>query len=69
MKLINLHKSTNLDLYSANTETSLEIPLVDEEIKAGFPSPASDFLDLSIDLNKELVKHPTSTFYGRVVFI
>jgi len=66
MKLKKLHKSSNLDLYSANTETSLEIPLVDEEIKAGFPSPASDFLDLSIDLNKELIKHPTSTFYGRV---
>jgi len=28
MKLKKLHKSTNLDLYSANTETSLEIPLV-----------------------------------------
>jgi DNA polymerase V len=66
IKLRKLHKSSNLDLYSANTETSLEIPLVDEGIKAGFPSPASDFLDLSIDLNKELVKHPISTFYGRV---
>lgn len=66
MKLTNLHKTSNLDLYSANIDTSLEIPLVDEEIKAGFPSPASDFLDLSIDLNKELIKHPYSTFYGRV---
>ena len=66
MKLRNLHKTTHLDLYSANTETSLELPLVDEGIKAGFPSPASDFLDLSIDLNKELIKHPVSTFYGRV---
>jgi len=66
MKLTNLHKTSNLDLYSANTETSLEIPLVDEGIKAGFPSPASDFLDLSIDLNKELIKHPDATFYGRV---
>ena len=66
MKLTNLHKTLNLDLYSANTETSLELPLADEGIKAGFPSPASDFLDLSIDLNKELIKHPDATFYGRV---
>jgi len=66
MKLLNLHNSSTLDIYSANTETILEIPLVDENIKAGFPSPASDFLDLSIDLNKELIKHPNATFYGRV---
>lgn len=66
MQLQNLHKSTNLDLYSANTDTVLELPYVDDGIKAGFPSPASDFLDLSIDLNKELIKHPNATFYGRV---
>ena len=53
MKLTNLHKTSNLDLYSANTDTSLEIPLVDEGIKVCFRSPASDFLDLSIDLNKK----------------
>ncbi len=34
-------------------------------IKAGFPSPASDFLDLSIDLNQELINNKTSTFYAR----
>jgi len=66
MKLQNLHCSSSLDIYSANTETVLVLPLVDENIKAGFPSPASDFLDLSIDLNKELIKHPDATFYGRV---
>jgi DNA polymerase V len=35
-------------------------------ISAGFPSPADDFLDATIDLNKHLIKHPNSTFYGRV---
>lgn len=40
--------------------------MADEGIKAGFPSPAQDFMDVAIDLNKELVKHPSSTFYGRV---
>jgi DNA polymerase V len=41
-------------------------PLVDNGISAGFPSPADDFLDVSIDLNKEFVKNPSTTFYGRV---
>ncbi len=42
------------------------LPYVDQGISAGFPSPAEDFLDLKIDLNKELVKNPSATFYGRV---
>lgn len=36
-------------------------------IHAGFPSPASDYMTQAIDLNKELVRHPAATFYGRVV--
>ena len=35
-------------------------------ISAGFPSPANDYLESTIDLNKELVKNPSSTFFGRV---
>jgi len=35
-------------------------------ISAGFPSPANDYLDATIDLNKELIKNPSSTFFGRV---
>lgn len=46
--------------------TNLILPFAHEGISAGFPSPAEDFLDTGIDLNKELIKHPSSTFYGRV---
>jgi DNA polymerase V len=66
MAPVKLHTSATLDIYSALTDTSLELPLVSEGISAGFPSPALDFADLTIDLNKHLVKHPASTFYGRV---
>lgn len=37
------------------------------EIHAGFPSPAADYMKGFIDLNRELVRHPESTFFGRVV--
>lgn len=47
-------------------DSSLQLPYADQGIQAGFPSPAQDHLDESIDLNRELVKHPASTFYGRV---
>ena len=36
------------------------------EIHAGFPSPAEDFMDVALDLNKELVRNPSSTFFARV---
>ncbi len=32
------------------------------ELKAGFPSPAMDYMEERIDLNKVLVEHPLSTF-------
>ena len=60
-----LEKKT-LEIYHAEVNTELSLPIADEGIKAGFPSPAQDFMDLAIDLNKELVRHPASTFYGRV---
>ncbi|MCK9310713.1 MAG: translesion error-prone DNA polymerase V autoproteolytic subunit [Bacteroidales bacterium] len=61
-----LHQSSTLDLYSALTETELSLPLASGKISAGFPSPASDFVDVAIDLNKHLIKHPSTTFFGRV---
>ena len=33
---------------------------------AGFPSPADDYMRSSLDLTKELVHHPETTFYARV---
>ena len=66
MPTLQLHTSNNLDIYSALTETELKLPLVNNGISAGFPSPALDFVDLSIDLNLHLIKHPSSTFYGLV---
>ena len=32
-------------------------------IKAGFPSPASDYMENRIDLNSRFIKRPTSTFF------
>ena len=40
--------------------------LIEQGISAGFPSPADDFKEIRISLDKELVKNQESTFYARV---
>ena len=40
--------------------------LVEQGISAGFPSPANDFKEVRISLDKELIKNQESTFYARV---
>lgn len=64
MGSLQLYNSDTLDIFSAQTENGLDLPLL-EGVQAGFPSPAADFIDVSIDLNKHLIKHPSATFYAR----
>ena len=66
MTALKLHSGNRIDLFSADTQSELALPYIDQGISAGFPSPALDFIDITIDLNKQLIKHPSATFYGRV---
>lgn len=52
-----------LDIDSAVLKS---IPLYEQTVQAGFPSPADDFLDLDINLQDFLIKHPSATFCVRV---
>ncbi|MBK8194979.1 MAG: translesion error-prone DNA polymerase V autoproteolytic subunit [Lewinellaceae bacterium] len=54
------------DIFLADVSTDLPLPFANDGIPAGFPSPAGDYLDLTIDLNRELVDNPNATFYARV---
>lgn len=56
----------NLEIYGADRRQPLALPLADEGVRAGFPSPAQGYMEQTIDLNRELVLHPESTFYARV---
>ena len=56
-----------LIMYSADLSKELALTFADGGIRAGFPSPAQDYMGESIDLNRELVRHPATTFYARAV--
>jgi DNA polymerase V len=43
----------------------LPLPLFLAPVSAGFPSPAEDFLDGTLDLNSYVVKNPAATFFVR----
>ncbi|WP_133134172.1 LexA family protein [Legionella rubrilucens] len=42
---------------------STGIPLYSTKVRAGFPSPADDYIEAHLDLNEHLIKHPASTFF------
>lgn len=54
-----------VQIISAEFQKALSLPLA-EQIKAGFPSPADDYMHESLDFNRDLIRHPEATFYGRV---
>lgn len=61
-----IKKDTKLTFFAPDFESELRIPFIKEGVSAGFPSPAADFMESGIDLNKELSENPLATFYIKV---
>lgn len=55
-----------LTFLKPDLQSEIEIPYFDHGVSAGFPSPALDFMESKIDLNKALSENPLATFYIRV---
>jgi len=58
--------SKALTFFKPDFESELRLPYIDFGVSAGFPSPAMDFMEKSIDLNKALSENPLATFYIKV---
>lgn len=58
--------SDRIEIMVPDRDKELGLPYSEGGVRAGFPSPAEDFIPRHIDLNRELIKHPASTFYARV---
>lgn len=61
-----MNTSQTLTFFTPQIFENSGAPLVDVGISAGFPSPAEDFLEERISLDKELVKNQSATFFARV---
>lgn len=63
----NAVRSDNIaEIFSVSAEKALKLPLYQDRISAGFPSPADDYVESRLDLNEFLVQHPAATFFIRV---
>lgn len=61
-----LHKSQDLTFFTPEISNSPGALFFDTGISAGFPSPAEDFKQQRISLDKELIKNKEATFFARV---
>jgi len=61
-----LYKNKNIEIYEPDISQGIQIPFFGSQIPAGFPSPADDYLEMSLDLNEHLIRNPSSTFFARV---
>jgi len=55
------------EIFAPNLSRKLSRPIVASRVSAGFPSPAEDYIEGRIDLNRDLIRHPFTTFYVRVL--
>ena len=61
-----MYNKSNIKFFIPDTEYTLESILISSGISAGFPSPAGDFKQDRISLDKELIKNKEATFFARV---
>jgi DNA polymerase V len=61
-----MQANKKLTIHVPNFKSDTAIAFISDEVSAGFPSPATDFMENSIDLNKELTNNPLATFYIKV---
>ena len=57
-----MHKHKNLDLFQSIQKKQILTPIFLDSVSAGFPSPATDYMENKLDLNEYLIKHPAATF-------
>jgi DNA polymerase V len=53
-------------VYKPDRSTKRRQPIFTAKVPAGFPSPAADYEEDKLDLNRHLIRNPAATFFVRV---
>lgn len=56
----------NFEIFLPGNKSAKELSLLNENISAGFPSPADDYVDQILDLNEYMIKNLSATFLIKV---
>lgn len=59
-------RNTQLLIMGVTSDYSFKLPLVASPVRAGFPSPADDYIETQLNLLEHLIHHPSATYYIRV---
>ena len=74
VKLMLNNRKKHFDSFNAHVSSiyfpdknpsSISVPLFNDKVAAGFPSPADDYIEKTLDLNDLLVQKPAATFFVR----
>lgn len=58
-------KTTGETVYGPDLSTKYQQSFFEAGVSAGFPSPAADYEESKLDLNRHLIKNPAATFFVR----
>ena len=57
-----MNEKNILSIINIEADKKTNTPMFLDSVSAGFPSPATDYMENKLDLNEYLVKHPAATF-------
>ncbi|MBN2706787.1 MAG: translesion error-prone DNA polymerase V autoproteolytic subunit [Deltaproteobacteria bacterium] len=56
-------RTADFEIFQPDLSTEYRCPFFLMPVSAGFPSPADDYIENRLDLNKHLIQHPAATFF------
>lgn len=56
-----------IEIFSGDFSEELNLPYADGGVFCGFPSPAQDYVDRTLNFNEDIIKHPSATFYAKAM--
>ena len=57
-----MNEKNILSIINIEADKKTNTPIFLDSVSAGFPSPATDYMESKLDLNEYLVRHPAATF-------